>query len=349
MATSSRTPAAMVEAAEGRRIGASPGGAVRPTKLFLGGLTRNTTTKQLRDHFVKYGHVLDCVAMRHPDGRPRGFGYVTLDSTAAAERCLTEPQVIDGRVIDMKRAVPGSTSPTAAMDAAAATPRVTARTPHGASHALGPPFFPSSAWDVAAAAACMGYPGSPQTPSVAAWASWAALAARSPAGSSPDAILTAMQGLGLDDATPTVTPAARNQRQIGVAAAQAPTPPSASSPQKVALPRAVRSHRSVLADITNKAIALRFDCEALPVHPMCTAAGKENCLPTGAVVSRSVCALGLAGVTSNVPVAPPPGLSPLRPGSAASPWLTTGGALASPMKLESLFAATPAPILIWEA
>ncbi|CAE7460374.1 unnamed protein product, partial [Symbiodinium sp. KB8] len=35
-----------------------------------------------------------------------GFGYVTLDSPQAAELCLAAPQVIDGRVVDMKRAVP---------------------------------------------------------------------------------------------------------------------------------------------------------------------------------------------------------------------------------------------------
>lgn len=78
----------------------------RPTKLFIGGVSRHTTTKQLRDHFSQHGRVLDCVAMRQPDGRSRGFGYVTLDSPAAAERCLMEPQVIDGRVVDMKLAVP---------------------------------------------------------------------------------------------------------------------------------------------------------------------------------------------------------------------------------------------------
>lgn len=89
-----------------------PMGAARPAKLFIGGITRHTTTKQLRDHFARYGRVLDCVAMRQPDGRPRGFGYVTLDSPAAADRCLAEPQVVDGRVVDMKRAVPeGSEGP----------------------------------------------------------------------------------------------------------------------------------------------------------------------------------------------------------------------------------------------
>eukprot|EP00933_Yihiella_yeosuensis_P068332 TRINITY_DN7387_c0_g1_i2.p1 TRINITY_DN7387_c0_g1~~TRINITY_DN7387_c0_g1_i2.p1 ORF type:complete len:551 (-),score=149.39 TRINITY_DN7387_c0_g1_i2:349-2001(-) len=90
----------------------------RPSKLFIGGITRNTTTKHLRDHFQQYGRILDCVAMRQPDGRSRGFGYVTLDSTEAADQAMAVPQIIDGRRVDMKRAVPegsqGSTSPTAA-------------------------------------------------------------------------------------------------------------------------------------------------------------------------------------------------------------------------------------------
>jgi len=52
--------------------------------------------------------------MRTPDGRPRGFGYVTLDSPAAAERFLAEPQMIDDRIVDMKRAVPEAHTPKAA-------------------------------------------------------------------------------------------------------------------------------------------------------------------------------------------------------------------------------------------
>jgi len=90
------------------------GSSNRPTKLFIGGISRHTTTKQLRDHFTQFGRVLDCVAMRTPDGHPRGFGYVTLDSLAAAENCLREPQLIDNRIVDMKLAIPegSGTSPT---------------------------------------------------------------------------------------------------------------------------------------------------------------------------------------------------------------------------------------------
>jgi len=80
--------------------------SVHATKLFIGGVSRHTSTKQMRDHFSKYGRVLDCVAMRQQDGRSRGFGYVTLDSLAAAKSCLAEAQVIDNRVVDMKLAIP---------------------------------------------------------------------------------------------------------------------------------------------------------------------------------------------------------------------------------------------------
>lgn len=91
----------------GKWEGRSKGAATHnPCKLFIGGITKNTTTKVLRQHFCQFGRVLDCVAICGEDGRPRGFGYVTLDSAQAAECCLAMPQVIDGRVVDLKRAVP---------------------------------------------------------------------------------------------------------------------------------------------------------------------------------------------------------------------------------------------------
>jgi RNA recognition motif-containing protein len=82
----------------------------QPTKLFIGGISRRTTTKQLREHFAKYGQIFDCVAMRQPDGRPRGFGYVTLESPSVADQVLKQPQIIDDRLVDVKVAVPDSSS-----------------------------------------------------------------------------------------------------------------------------------------------------------------------------------------------------------------------------------------------
>lgn len=92
--------AALAEACEGR------GGASMPCKLFVGGLSAQTSTEALRAHFSKYGWLIDAVVMSK-GGRPRGFGFVTYDSTGPAFMALGEPQWLDGRLVDVKRAVPG--------------------------------------------------------------------------------------------------------------------------------------------------------------------------------------------------------------------------------------------------
>jgi len=86
----------------------SPPDWCHPAKLFIGGLPRQTSTQQLRDHFSKHGRVVDCVVMRWSDGRSRGFGYITYDNAESANACLKAPQTLDGRVVDVKRAVPGT-------------------------------------------------------------------------------------------------------------------------------------------------------------------------------------------------------------------------------------------------
>jgi len=146
-----------------------------PAKLFIGGLTRNTTTKMLRDHFSQYGRILDCVAMVQPDGRPRGFGYVTLDSAVAAERCLSEPMVIDGRALDMKSAVPG-TSGTKCRERSTAGQRTSPSYGPGVGAS---PFFPPGAWDMPScspsAAEIMSMQAAMAAQTSAAWAAaWAA-------------------------------------------------------------------------------------------------------------------------------------------------------------------------------
>lgn len=77
-----------------------------PCKLFVGGISAQTTTEALRDHFSKYGRLIDAVVMSK-NGRPRGFGFVTYDMPGPAFMALGEPQWLDGRLVDVKRAVPG--------------------------------------------------------------------------------------------------------------------------------------------------------------------------------------------------------------------------------------------------
>mmetsp|Transcript_68935 Transcript_68935/g.109389 ORF Transcript_68935/g.109389 Transcript_68935/m.109389 type:complete len:454 (-) Transcript_68935:120-1481(-) len=75
-------------------------------KLFVGGVSAHTTTEALRLHFSKYGRIIDAVVMQK-NGRPRGFGFVTFDHPMSAECVLVEQQWLDGRLVDVKRAVPG--------------------------------------------------------------------------------------------------------------------------------------------------------------------------------------------------------------------------------------------------
>ncbi|CAE8636364.1 unnamed protein product, partial [Polarella glacialis] len=77
-----------------------------PCKLFVGGISSQTNTEALHLHFSKYGRLIDAVVMSK-NGRARGFGFVTFDSTGPAVQVLAEPQWLDGRLVDVKRAVPG--------------------------------------------------------------------------------------------------------------------------------------------------------------------------------------------------------------------------------------------------
>uniref|UniRef100_A0A493TJ46 RRM domain-containing protein n=1 Tax=Anas platyrhynchos platyrhynchos TaxID=8840 RepID=A0A493TJ46_ANAPP len=48
-------------------------------KLFIGGLSFETTDESLRSHFEQWGTLTDCVVMRDPNTkRSRGFGFVTV-------------------------------------------------------------------------------------------------------------------------------------------------------------------------------------------------------------------------------------------------------------------------------
>ncbi len=54
-------------------------------KLFIGGLAAATQTQDLMEYFAQYGIVEDAVVMQdHATKRPRGFGFVTFTSSAAA-------------------------------------------------------------------------------------------------------------------------------------------------------------------------------------------------------------------------------------------------------------------------
>lgn len=76
-------------------------------KLFVGGVSWETTEANFASYFGNYGEVTDSVIMldKH-SGRPRGFGFVTFADPAVADKVLEEEHVIDGRTVEVKRTVP---------------------------------------------------------------------------------------------------------------------------------------------------------------------------------------------------------------------------------------------------
>jgi len=82
------------------------------TKLFIGGLSWQTTEDGLREYFRKYGVMEDVALMvnKHT-GQPRGFGFVRYRDPASAQLVLSERHTLDGRVVDVKLAVPKGVAP----------------------------------------------------------------------------------------------------------------------------------------------------------------------------------------------------------------------------------------------
>ncbi|KAE8738094.1 hypothetical protein FOCC_FOCC016437 [Frankliniella occidentalis] len=73
-------------------------------KLFVGGLSWETTQEALQRYFGRYGEVIDCVVMKNSEsGRSRGFGFVTFSDPANVTHVLQNgPHQLDGRTIDPK-------------------------------------------------------------------------------------------------------------------------------------------------------------------------------------------------------------------------------------------------------
>ncbi|UCF46053.1 MAG: RNA-binding protein [Myxococcales bacterium] len=76
-------------------------------KLFVGSLSWNTTSDQLRNAFAACGEVTEVkVVMNRDTGRSRGFGFVTYESEQGAARAIEtlDGSTLDGRSIRVDRA-----------------------------------------------------------------------------------------------------------------------------------------------------------------------------------------------------------------------------------------------------
>jgi len=79
-----------------------------PGKMFIGGLSWQTTPERLREHFGKYGEIQESMVMRDPiTKRSRGFGFVTFTDPGSIDKVLANgPHELDSKVVDPKVAFP---------------------------------------------------------------------------------------------------------------------------------------------------------------------------------------------------------------------------------------------------
>lgn len=79
-----------------------------PGKLFVGGLSWQTSSEKLREYFGMFGTVTDVLIMKDPiTQRSRGFGFITFTEPDAVEKVLKVPiHTLDGKKIDPKHATP---------------------------------------------------------------------------------------------------------------------------------------------------------------------------------------------------------------------------------------------------
>ena len=79
------------------------------TKLYVGNLSYDTTENDLQDAFAAHGTVISVNLIQdHATGRPRGFGFVTMEDPNAAQAAIAalNGTELGGRALTVNEARP---------------------------------------------------------------------------------------------------------------------------------------------------------------------------------------------------------------------------------------------------
>lgn len=69
-------------------------------KVFVGGLSWETSDQKLRMYFENYGNVTEAfVNYDRNTGRPRGFGFVVFEDSGVADKVVVQQHTIDRREV----------------------------------------------------------------------------------------------------------------------------------------------------------------------------------------------------------------------------------------------------------
>jgi len=84
-----------------------------PGKMFIGGLSWQTTPEGLKEYFAKFGEIAEVMVMKDPTTRrSRGFGFVTFADVSGVDKVLEHgSHDLDGKKIDPKVAFPRRAHP----------------------------------------------------------------------------------------------------------------------------------------------------------------------------------------------------------------------------------------------
>ncbi|GAB2258493.1 hypothetical protein Droror1_Dr00014653 [Drosera rotundifolia] len=89
------------------KIDAPYGDGASPGKIFIGGLSKDTTYGQFNGHFGQYGEIIDSVIMKDRfTGAPRGFGFITYADPSVVDKVIEDTHVINGKQVEIKRTIP---------------------------------------------------------------------------------------------------------------------------------------------------------------------------------------------------------------------------------------------------